>query len=160
MEGCQPPADSDGSGKYFDENGNFTCGFCHMFRLKRLALGVSYRELARIFDVSWSAIRKWEAGLTTHCNLQSRHCILAFMEGKYDHEIREIMWQGNALSNLRDFPPDIQEAICRASNAYILCYGNRSLCLEMTNILEQTVHRVRSTLNERQAKSQQEERLI
>ena len=107
----------------FDADGRFTPYFIQRLRSKRIDLGVPYRFLGYFFRLNWGTIRKWETGATRRCSGGMRKYLMAFLAGDFDDRIKKCKWRGDKLSGLRDLPPDMRNALCRASNAYIIC-GN------------------------------------
>ena len=70
-------------------NGVFDVSTCEEFREKRLALGISLKQLGEFLRIHWTTVRKWETGLTASCHPCHISSIASFLNGDYDEALRQ-----------------------------------------------------------------------
>ena len=63
-------------------NGLFTPYFRNLLKLRRKSMHHSYADVAHILDVSTSAVRKWECGLSLCCRQYQISKIQAYLRGQ------------------------------------------------------------------------------
>lgn len=77
--------------KVSGERISFDCTFnpeiCARLRAKRFTLGLPYHIVGRLFNVSWSTIRKWELGLTHRCSIVHRPKLEGYLNGDFDEQL-------------------------------------------------------------------------
>ena len=65
----------------------FTPAICEKMKEKRITLGLPYHIVAQLFKANWSTIRKWELGLTKHCNIVHRPKVEGYINGEFDEQL-------------------------------------------------------------------------
>lgn len=110
----------------------------HRQRLYQLRqrLGLSYQELAKFFNMSWSTFRKWENGETPTCHPRHVSLVRGLLNGEYDerlhasHEPIE-----NLLDSWRRMPALMHQCMERIASTYDLCQNNPEVCANLVERL-------------------------
>jgi len=109
------------------------------FREHRLALGLSYNRVAKLFQKDWTTIRRWELAMTIPHNPRICQTILDFIAGKYDRRLLGI-GANFTLCNSNQYSPD---SFCIDDLMYAITKHSREpkKCLELLAKIEKTTEK-------------------
>ena len=126
----------------------FTSTVRHLFRQKRIQLGLPYHRLAEFFGVNWSTIRKWEMGPTKVSEVVYRPKIEGFINGDYDRILKSDMEMRNTDDELYELPSSspIYQCMEHIATAYQLCQHDEDITNDFISEIEDVSRRAISKL--------------
>ena len=132
----------------------FTSTVRHLFRQKRIQLGLPYNRLADFFGVNWSTIRKWEMGPTRVSEIVYRPKIEGFINGDYDRILKSDLGMANTDDELYELPTGspIYQCMERIATAYQLCQHDEGITNDFLSEIEDASRRAISKLVTREFK--------